>query len=110
MAKGKSGGGTTIADMVRDAMKELGSDAKPLAMQAHIKTKFNKDLTTQVISNYKFQFRKKAGMGPAGSGRGRGKHAGAAGVLDDVETIRVIRGLVNSLGAQRVKELVDVLE
>jgi hypothetical protein len=108
VAKGKSGGGITIADMVRDAMKELGDDAKPLAMQEHIQNKFGKELGTQIISNYKFQIRKKAGAAPAG--RGRGKRAAAAGVLDDVETIRLIRGLVSSLGARRVKELVDVLE
>src|SRR5262249_35836436 len=110
VAKGKADGGTTIADMVRDALKELGNDAKPLAIQAHIKSKFGKELATQIISNYKFQLRKKTGAGPSGRGRGRGKRGAAAGLLNDVETIRVLRGLVSKLGAAQVKELVDVLE
>src|SRR5262249_20006828 len=50
-----------MMDMVRSAMSELGLDAKPLKLQAHIKQKFSKEMTTQMISNYKFQIRKQGG-------------------------------------------------
>jgi hypothetical protein len=93
--------------MVRSAMEELGAGAKPLALQAHIKAKHGKELPTQIISNYKFQIRKKSGK----KGRPRGpRPAAAAGALHDVESIRLLRGLVTQLGARKVKELVDVLE
>jgi hypothetical protein len=95
--------------MVRQAMEDIGAGAKPLALQAHIKEKFGKELPTQIISNYKFQIRKKGGA------KGRGRRAvaaggGGGGALQDVESIRLLRGLVTQLGARKVKELVDVLE
>jgi hypothetical protein len=92
--------------MVRAAMEELGAGAKPLKIQAHIKEKHGKVLPTQIISNYKFQIRKKSGK----KARPRGARPVAAGALHDVETIRLLRGLVTQLGARKVKELVDVLE
>jgi hypothetical protein len=94
-----------MMDMVRDAMGVLGSDAKPLAMQAHIKQKFEKVLPTQIISNYKFQVRKQGGTK---GGRGRGRRAVTASALQ-IEDFEAVRGLVSRLGADQVKRLVDVV-
>jgi hypothetical protein len=91
-----------MMDMVRDAMNVLGSDAKPLAMQAHIKQKFDKVLPTQIISNYKFQVRKQAGA------KTRGRRPATAGGLK-IEDFEAVRGLVTRLGADQVKRIVDVV-
>jgi hypothetical protein len=95
-----------MMDMVRAAMGELGMGAKPLALQAHIKEKFGKDMTTQMISNYKFQVRKQGGVK---GGRGRGRRAVAAVGGLQIEDFEAVRGLVSRLGADQVKRIVDVV-
>jgi hypothetical protein len=86
--------------MVRSAMEEIGNDAKPLAMQAHIKSKFGAELPANIISNYKSQIKRKNGaLGP-----GRGRRAGL-----QVEDFEAIRNLVKRLGADQVKRMVEVV-
>lgn len=92
--------------MVETALADRGMDAQPLDLQAHIKSKFGTELPTQVISNYKFQIRKKAGK--TGPGRGRRGGGGSGGLR--VEDFEVVRELVKRLGAAQVKELVDVID
>lgn len=108
-AKTEDGEHSQLA-LVRMSLEELGPDAKPQAIQDHIKTKFNRDLTKSIISNYKFHLKKK--------GKRRGRPAGSAGPkaatatgggsvrLDDLE---VVRALVNRLGADQVKRLLAVM-
>jgi hypothetical protein len=84
--------------MVRSAMEDIGADAKPLAMQAHIKSKFGTELPANIISNYKSQIKRKNG----GSG------AGGKGRLQ-VEDFEAIRSLVKRLGADQVKRMVEVV-
>jgi hypothetical protein len=86
--------------MVRQALQEMGGDAKPLDMQAHIKGKFNVELPANIISNYKSQIKRKNGS----AGPGRGRHAGL-----QVEDFETIRKLVRRLGADQVKRLVEVV-
>ncbi len=103
MARGKAKGEPSQREMVRQALEELGPDAKPLAIQEHIKQKYNRELTTGLISNYKSTSKNKGG----GTGRRRGRPPGAGVVrLDDLEAVR---GLVDRLGATQVKRLVDVV-
>ncbi len=104
MAKGKaaSNKGPSRMEIVRAALQELGENAKPLEIQAHIKEKTGQEIPTNIISNYKFQIRSKA------SGTSRGRRRTAAGALQ-VEDFEAIRGLVNRLGADQVKRLVDVV-
>jgi hypothetical protein len=85
--------------MVQAALEELGMEAKPQELQAAIKTKFNRELSPQLISTLKSQIKKKSGMG---GGRG-----GKGGLR--VEDLAAVRGLVSRLGAAQVKQLVDVL-
>jgi hypothetical protein len=87
--------------MVQDAMEAIGNDAKPLAMQTHIKSKFGTELPANIISNYKSQIKRKNGSG-VGSGRGR-----KAGL--QVEDFETIRNLVRRLGADQVKRIVAVV-
>jgi hypothetical protein len=83
--------------MVQDAMEAIGNDAKPLAMQTHIKSKFGTELPANIISNYKSQIKKK-------NGGGRGRKAGL-----QVEDFETIRNLVRRLGADQVKRIVAVV-
>lgn len=102
MAKSK-GDGVSQMEMVRLSMEELGGDAKPQALQEKIKSKFNKDLPTTIISNYKSVLKRKAGA--PSSGRGR-KPGGGAGIqFNDLETVR---SLVSRLGSSQVRKLVDM--
>ena len=85
--------------MVRTAMEDIGTDAKPLAMQEHIKSKFGKELPANIISNYKSQIKRKNGGGSS-SGRKGGLQ------VEDFETIRK---LVRRLGPDQVKRMVEVV-
>jgi hypothetical protein len=117
MARGKSDGGVTMAEMVRDALNSLGADAKPTPIHEFIKQKYDKDISKIIISNYKSQMKKKKGSGkrrgrPPGSGK---KQLAAAGVAVTgakgirIEDLTAVRGLVGRLGAAQVRQLVDVL-
>ena len=68
MAKRKSG--VNKAQLVRDAIAALGKDAKPAAIQAHIKSAGGPEIPTVMISSYKSNMMKKGG----GTGR-RGRPA-----------------------------------
>jgi hypothetical protein len=106
MAKAKSGDNKELnrMDMVREALQDLGESAKPLAIQAHIKDKHGEEIPTNIISNYKFQIKAKGG----GTGAARGRRKTTTGSLS-VEDFVAIRGLVSRLGAEQVKQLVDVV-
>ena len=104
-AKTESAGETTLsqADMVRAAVDELGMDAKPRAIQEHIRTKFNKTLPTTTISNYKSVMKRR---GEGGGTNGRRRRGEGNIRIDDLEAVR---GLFSRLGAEHVRRLVDVL-
>ena len=109
MAKGKTDGGEkkpSQMGMVRAALEDMGREAKPMEMQAHIKSKFGVELPPNIISNYKSQLKRKNGA-PAGPGRGRRAGGGGGGL--QVEDLAAVRGLVTRLGADKVKKLIDVL-
>ncbi len=92
--------------MVRNALDTLGMDASPGDIQSHVKTSYSVELPTQVISNYKFQIRTKAGK--PGPGRGRRSSTSAANLR--VEDFELLRGLVDRLGAEQVRQMVKVVE
>lgn len=94
-------------EMVRLSIEELGADAKPQALQEQIKAKFNKELPTTIISNYKSVLKREQGEGASastGSTRGR-KPSGGSVQINDLEAVRA---LVNRLGAAHVRKLVDI--
>ena len=116
MARTKSDGGPSMADMVRAAIQELGRTAKPGPIQEFIKTKFEKDVSRIIISNYKSQMKKKGELGkrrgrPPGSGKVEGApvKASAGGKGIQLEDLAAVRGLVGRLGANQVRQLIDVL-
>jgi hypothetical protein len=100
VAKTKSGTAKKPSQMgmVRDALQDIG-DVKPLEMQSHIKSKHGVELPANIISNYKSQIKRKNG---AGAGRGKKQTL-------QIEDFEVVRKLVNRLGAEQVKRLIDVV-
>jgi hypothetical protein len=118
MAKAKGDSGPTMADMVRAAIQELGASAKPTPIQEYIKSKFDKDVSKIIISNYKSTMKKKGKIGkrrgrPPGSGNKQiaaaPVKASAGGKGIQLEDLAAVRGLVGRLGANQVRQLVDVL-
>lgn len=93
------------AEMVRSALAELGEDAKPQKIQEYVKTKYNKELSTTLISNYKSMMKKRSGMPPGR--RGRPPKGSGAIQIEDLETVR---SLVRRLGSENVVRLVDVVK
>ena len=116
MARTKSDGGPSMMTMVRTALDKLGMDAKPVALQEFIKSNFDKDVSKIIVSNYKSNIKKK---GPGAKRRGRPPgsvakaaapvKASAGGKGIQLEDLAAVRGLVGRLGANQVRQLIDVL-
>ena len=117
-------GGMTKADAARQAFGELGKKAKPLQVQALLREKFNIEMSTKAISNYKTALKNKgkkkqaaathaarpgaaqqpqAHAVPAPGGRGK-----AAGGID-LKDILAVKELVRRIGADQLKSLIDIL-
>jgi hypothetical protein len=95
----KAKGGVSKADMIREAMRELG-DAAPKDMQRYIADKYKTTISTTMISSYKSNFNRKQG----GGGR-RGSAEGAIGVKD----LTVLRELIDRVGAPQLQSVIKVL-
>ncbi len=106
MAKAKAEGGEKKVSqkaMVQAALEHCGWDAKPNVMQGYIKDTFEAELAPNIISNYKSQL-KREGRLPGGT---RTRKTGGSSL--QVEDFKMIRTLVSRLGADQVKQLVDVV-
>jgi hypothetical protein len=114
-------GGMTKKEAVQRGLADLGPDAKPAQLKGHIKTKYGIDMTTDHISTVKGNLRSKRkgarkapaqasaaraaerkGLAPAPAPRGNGHSIG----LDDIATAK---GLVERIGADSLRKLIDVL-
>ena len=94
------------AQMVRDALAALGHDAKPAAIQEHIKSAGGPEIPTVMISSYKSSMKAKAGK-PAGRGRGRpAKAGGGGGIFGDIATVR---DLIAKHGKSDLVRLIDAV-
>ena len=100
--KGKREGKVTQKAMVQAALQEKGWDAGPTELQTAIKEKFNYDMPTNYISNYKSQLKSEGGKA---SGAKRGRKPGP-----EFKDLEAVRGLVTKLGADQVKKLVEMAE
>jgi hypothetical protein len=122
----KTNGDTAVAPQavaskmegVRQALRALGYDAKPLQIQTYLKKHFPIEMTADKISNYKSDIRKKRkGKGkaakndaaapiPAPAATGSRKTAAAIDLGDIIQTVKT---LVGRVGASGLKSLIDVL-
>ena len=107
MAKSKKEHGIpSKMQLVRNAIAALGADAKPLAIQNHVKENGGIDLPSGMISSYKSMIQKKDGApskrsSSEGTGGGRGTFS-----IDDLERIQA---LITSVGAPQLLKLVHAL-
>lgn len=97
-------------DMVRAAMRDLGDNAKPMAIQKYLQEQFHTHMDTGMISSYKSHIKTKEAS-QSGLMRKVKSSApdvgGSTGV--SVEDIYAIRHLINKHGARDLKRLVDIL-
>lgn len=103
VAKSKREGKITQKVMVQAALDEKGWEAASTELQAFIKEKYNVELATNIISNYKSVIKKDGGKG--GAKRGRKPKVGVQ--FADLEAVQ---GMVSRLGADQVKKLVEMAE
>src|ERR1039457_321553 len=91
-------------EAVRRTLTELGQDAKPLAIQSHVKSKFGLDMDTSVISAYKTTLKAvkkpaKAATAPADKAPKAPAPKTDSGIsMDD---ILAFKGLTDRIGADR---------
>lgn len=116
MARQKSKGGMTKAEAVRQTLAKLGNDVKPNDIVNHVKTAFGLDMSYDMASTYKSAALKKAGGKRRGRKPGRkpavdaaptnGRRAGGSISLADIQAVKE---LADRLGADKVRQLAEVL-
>ena|SRR5579872_3533021 len=106
MARAKDDGEKKVSQkkMVQSALDHCGSDAKPGEMGDYIKATFGTELAPNIISNYKSQIKREGSLPTAGGAKTR-----KSGGMDVVHDLKTLRSLVDRLGADQVKQLVDVV-
>ena len=107
MAKSKREGKVTQKSMVEAALGEKGWGASPLELQSSIRDKFGVEMPTNYISNYKSQLKSGGAKAGAKAGAKRGPKPKAGVQFADLEAVQ---GMVNRLGADQVKKLVEVAQ
>ena len=109
MAKSKPDGKVTQKQMVRDALGEKGWQVPPLELQEYIKDKYETELATNVISNYKSVIKKEDGTSGASDAGATKLGRKVVGGLDMAD-LEAVKGLVSRLGAEQVKKLAAMFE
>jgi hypothetical protein len=118
----KKTGGISKMDAVRQALRQLGGDAKPVQIHGFIKDKFGIEMTLDHISNYKSDIRKKRGKGkkaghkPAATAAApkatAPKAAGGNGRRRanlSVQEVDTLRRLLREVDPGSLKGMIDVL-
>lgn len=111
---------TNKMEAVRQAMNGLGNDALPQAIHQYILDNFGFDMNINMISSYKSNLRKKAGVSGRRRKRGRPRKtdaaptaAPAAAVAHDSvpwKDIRTIKDIAARLGKKGVRELLELMD
>jgi hypothetical protein len=97
--------GISKMEGMRRAMAELGNDAAPMELQKFLKDELGIAMPTSLISNYKSTI-KSSGRSALIRKPGAAKPR-ADGIT--VEDIRTVKEVIDKLGAEKVRELADVL-
>lgn len=109
-----NGQGISKLDAVRQAISSLGDDAKPLQIRNFVKSKFGFELNKQLTSNYKaIVIKQVAGQSsvirkpePIVTAKALATVAGGNISLED---IRAVKAVIDQVGAEKVRQLADVL-
>jgi hypothetical protein len=122
--KKRGNGGMTKREAVRLAMADMGPEARPAQLQGHIRSKFGIDMSVGHVAVERRKLLLKGGRkrsagrrpGRPSAGKTAAKTAGrlppgngtayAVG-LDDIE---MVKDLVERVGADSLRKLIDVLE
>ena len=104
---------TNKAEAIRRALAKLGNRAMPLEIQDFIKTNFDVEMATKVISVYKSLLTRKKGK--------RGRKPKAAGAVSEAapkpaahggvtfKDMRLVKEIRSRLGPARMRELVELM-
>ncbi|HWG41488.1 MAG TPA: hypothetical protein VN688_01795 [Gemmataceae bacterium] len=104
---------------VRLAMDSLGYEAPPLDIQQFVKDNFGQDIPSNMVSSYKSNIRKEAGLKSKRKKRGRPRKdepatavAATASSHDAVpwKDIRTIKDIAGRIGKKGLRELVELLD
>jgi len=90
---------------VRRTLATLGSDAKPKAIQAHLKKEFGIKMEPNVISNYKSTIRS-GGNKSAVIGRPAATKSAEGFTLAEIQAVKEV---ADKIGADKVRQLAGVL-
>jgi hypothetical protein len=90
-------------DAVRQTLAELGSDAKPLEIKEHLRSRYSISMEPGMISNYKSTI--KSGGKSSLIRRPKGAHLGDF----SIEDIQAVKAVADRIGAEKVKQLAHVL-
>ncbi len=116
-------------EAMRQSLAELGDDAPPLALQAHMKERFGHEMTTKHISTYRGDILKKRREQKAAARKVTKKPTAArqepaprqeaapvaasnghASVAVKLEDILAVRSLVDRVGARHLRTLIAAFE
>jgi hypothetical protein len=102
----KEGGEKKVSQraMVQAALEHTGWDSKPAELQTYIKETYSVELAPNIISNYKSQIKRET-QSPVAATRTKTSSGGL-----QIDDFALVRTLVTRLGANQVKQLVDVIE
>jgi hypothetical protein len=100
--------GMSKMDAMRRALAELGGDAQNQDIQKFLKSHFSLDMDVKMISNYKTHLK---AASKSAAIRKPGAPAAAPSVADGItlDDIRVVKEVVNKIGADKVRNLATVL-
>jgi hypothetical protein len=107
-AEPAEGAAPTKMEAVRQALEELGEKAKPPQIQTFIWENFGITMPPNHISSYKSSLLKKMKGGRGRGRRGRPAEGQPADGLT-IRDLRVIKEISDRLGAQRFREVVELL-
>jgi len=97
-------------DAMRQALATLGKDAMPVDLQKHLKDTWGIDMKTSVISNYKstiLNAKKPAKAAKTAAPQVAAKPAATGGI--SIDDITAVKAVVDRLGAEKVRQLAEVL-
>ena len=111
--KPETNGSISKMEAVRRILSTEGKDTMPLEIQGHLKKQFNIKMDPTVISTYKSSILRQ-GPGKKKMGRPKGQTAvhstaRASGASISIEDILAVKALAGRLGAERLRQLAEVL-
>jgi hypothetical protein len=102
----------TKMEAVRRGLSDLGKDAKPVQLQAHIKEKFGIEMGTDHISTYKGTILKtKRAKKKSAKSSVKALHASSANGAPRglAEQVAMLKSVAAAIGKEEAKQIIDLL-